>query len=115
WNHFAMNPLLRNQAWHVPKKLDVAAMRNAAKFFVGQHDFKSFTANRGDELENSVRTLTRCEIKRSGAQLTFIIEGDGFLYKMCRGIVGTLAQTGLGKFPANEIKKMLAKKDRRVA
>jgi tRNA pseudouridine38-40 synthase len=47
--------------------------------------------------------------------LTFIIEGDGFLYKMCRGIAGTVAQVGLGKFPAEEIKRMFAKKDRRVA
>ena len=53
-------------------------------------------------------------MKRSGAQFTFIIEGDGFLYKMCRGIVGTMVQAGLGKFPPTEIKTMLAKKDRRV-
>jgi tRNA pseudouridine38-40 synthase len=47
--------------------------------------------------------------------LTFIIEGDGFLYKMCRGIVGTLVQVGLGKFSAEDVARMLAKRDRRVA
>ncbi len=47
--------------------------------------------------------------------LTFVIEGDGFLYKMCRGIVGTLVQVGLGKFPADEVRQMLDKRDRRVA
>ena len=62
-----------------------------------------------------MRTLSRCEVRRSGPLLTFFIEGDGFLYKMCRGIVGTLIQIGLGKFPPEEIKSMLAKKDRRVA
>jgi tRNA pseudouridine38-40 synthase len=46
---------------------------------------------------------------------TFIIEGDGFLYKMCRGIVGTLVQAGLGRFPPEEIRGMLEQKDRRVA
>ncbi len=50
-------------------------------------------------MKSNVRTLTRCDIKKSGAQLTFIIEGDGFLYKMCRGIVGTLVQVGQGKIP----------------
>jgi len=115
WNHPAMNPLLRHTAWHLPRKLDLAAMRAAAKLFAGKHDFRSFTANRGGELKNSVRTLTRCDLKRSGPLLTFTIEGDGFLYKMCRGIVGTLAQVGLGKFPADEIKRMLAQRDRRVA
>jgi len=62
-----------------------------------------------------VRTVKRCDIKKSGRQLTFIIEGDGFLYKMCRGMVGTLVQIGLGKFPTDEIRRMLAQKDRRVA
>jgi tRNA pseudouridine38-40 synthase len=66
-------------------------------------------------MKSTVRTLARCEIKRNGPLLTFTIEGDGFLYKMCRGIVGTLVQVGLGKFPAIEIKSMLAKRDRRVA
>jgi len=115
WSHPAMNPLLRTQAWHVPRPLDLTAMRAAAKLFVGRHDFRSFTANRGDELEDAVRTLTRCDVKRSGALLTFVIEGEGFLYKMCRGIVGTLVQIGYGRFPAPEIKTMLGHKDRRVA
>jgi tRNA pseudouridine38-40 synthase len=115
WNHPAMNPLLRHQAWHLPRPLDLAAMRAAAKRFVGRHDFRSFANNRRYEVENTVRTLTRCDIRRSGPLLTFILEGDGFLYKMCRGIVGTVAQTGLGKFPPAEVKRMLAHRDRRVA
>ncbi len=115
WNHAAMNPLLRRTAWHVPLKLDLKQMRAAAKCFVGKHDFQSFAANSGYKKESTVRTLTRCEVKKSGAQITFIIEGDGFLYKMCRGIVGTIVQTGLGKFPPGQIKTMLAQKDRRVA
>jgi tRNA pseudouridine38-40 synthase len=47
--------------------------------------------------------------------LTFIIEGDGFLYKMCRGIVGTLVQVGQGKIAAADIKRILETRDRRVA
>jgi tRNA pseudouridine38-40 synthase len=115
WNHSAMNPLLRATAWHVTRPLDVKAMRTAAKLFVGKHDFQSFTASSGYERTTTVRTLRRCDLKRSGPRFTFIIEGDGFLYKMCRGIVGTIVQAGLGKFPATEIKPMLEKKDRRVA
>jgi tRNA pseudouridine38-40 synthase len=90
-------------------------MRHAAKLFVGTHDFRSFTANPGYARESTRRNLDRCEVRRHGPELTFVIEGDGFLYKMCRGIVGTLVQVGLGKFPPNEIRRMLAKKDRRVA
>ena len=115
WNHHALNPLLRNRAWHVPRKLDFSKMRAAAKLFVGKHDFKSFAATHSYEMDSTVRTLTRCSLKRSGQNLTVIIEGDGFLYKMCRGIVGTLVQVGYGKFPPGEIKTMLAKTDRRAA
>ena len=115
WNHAAMNPLLRAQAWHVSQKLDVAAMRRATKLFLGRHDFKSFAGTRNYEMETTVRTLTRCDIRKSGPLITFFIEGDGFLYKMCRGIVGTLAQLGRGKFSEGDIKAMLAARDRRAA
>jgi tRNA pseudouridine38-40 synthase len=90
-------------------------MRTAAKLFLGEQDFQSFAANPGYQRTTTVRLLTRCEIKRSGAQFTFIIEGDGFLYRMCRGIVGTLVQVGLGKFTPAEVATMIAKADRRVA
>lgn len=115
WNHAAMNPLLNQRAWHVPQKLDLPAIRAAAKLFPGRHDFKSFAANRDYEMESTVRTLTRCDVKRSGSLLTFVIEGDGFLYKMCRGIVGTLIQVGQGKIAAADIRDILRRKDRRVA
>jgi tRNA pseudouridine38-40 synthase len=115
WNHPAMNPLLRRTAWHVPRRLDIAAMRAAARRFVGRRDFQSFAANPGYRKESTVRKLTRCEIRRKGPQLTFIIEGNGFLYKMCRGIVGTLVQVGQGKFTSDDIRRMFGKRDRRVA
>lgn len=115
WNHPAMNPLLRRTAWHVPRRLERRVIRAATRFFVGKHDFHSFATSAGHERETTVRNLTRCNLKLSGPLLTFIIEGDGFLYRMCRGIVGTLVQAGLGKFPAEEIRRMLARKDRRVA
>ena len=115
WNHPAMNPLIRLTAWHVPRALDLSAMRAAVPALVGKHDFQSFAANSGYAKETTVRSLRRCQIRRAGRLLTFIIEGDAFLYKMCRGIVGTLVQVGLGKFPPVEVRRMLDKRDRRVA
>ena len=114
WNHPALNPLLRHQAWLVPRRLDLEAMRAAAHNLVGRHDFASFAANRDYKMASTVRTVRRCEIKRSGPLLTFIIEADGFLYKMCRGMVGTLVQIGLGKFKPEDIIRILESKDRRV-
>jgi tRNA pseudouridine38-40 synthase len=115
WNHAAMNPLRRHTAWHMPRALNVPAMRHAASLFIGRHDFTAFTSNPGYARKSTVRTLSRCDLRKTGHLLTFIIEGDGFLYKMCRGIVGTVTQVGLGKFPAEEVTKMLKNKDRRLA
>lgn len=115
WNHPAMNPLLRTSAWHVPRRLDVALMRQAAGRFAGLHDFRAFASNPGYTKASYVRHLWRCEVRKSGGLLTFIVEGDGFLYKMCRGIVGTLVQAGLGKFTPDAIAELLAKKDRRLS
>jgi tRNA pseudouridine38-40 synthase len=115
WNHPAMNPLLRFHAWHVPRPLDLAAMRAAARHFEGRHDFAAFTANPGYARASTVRTLYRCAIRRSGPRLTFCLVGSGFLYKMCRGIVGTLVQVGLQRFPPEAVRAMLAGRDRRLA
>jgi tRNA pseudouridine38-40 synthase len=115
WTGPSMNPLLRHVAWQVSLPLDLAAMRSAAKFFPGRHDFKSLAGTRNYEMSSTVRTLTRCDLRRNGRLLTFIIEGDGFLYKMCRGIVGTLVQVGQGKIAPGAIKQILDQKDRRAA
>lgn len=115
WNHPAENPLLRTQAWHVPRRLELGAMRRAAAALVGRHDFRAFTANPGYARTSTVRTLHRVEVRRSGRLLTFVIEGDGFLYKMCRGLVGTLVQVGTGRLAPDAIPEILARQDRRVA
>jgi tRNA pseudouridine38-40 synthase len=115
WNYPVMNPLLRTRAWHVPRAIRLPEMKEAALHFIGKHDFASFAGTRDYKMEQTVRTLTRCDIKRNGPLLTFIIEGDGFLYKMCRSIVGTLVQVGLSKYRSDEILTMLRKQDRRVA
>jgi len=115
WNHAAHHPLWRRQAWHVPRQLDVSAMKRAARAFAGRHDFLAFSASPGYERRHTVRTVTRCSVVRSGPLLTFIIEADGFLYKMCRGIVGTLVQVGLGRFAPESIPDLLAARDRQLS
>ncbi len=115
WNGMAMNPLLINRAWHVAKPLDLTAMKRSAKLFLGKRNYKSFASNRNYEMETYVRRLTRCDVRRNGSQVTFVIEGDGFLYKMCRGIVGTLVQVGEGRLSAAAIRRILKSEDRKDA
>ena len=115
WNHSAQNPLLRTQAWHVPRPLDLRAMRAAAAALVGRRDFLAFSATPGYERRSTVRNLTRCEVKRGGPLLTVVIEADGFLYKMCRGIVGTLVEVGMGRLQPDALVPMLARRNRSLA
>ena len=115
WNHPAMNPLLRNHAWHVPVPLDVDRMQRAAKLFVGKKDFKSFATTREYEMESTVRRVTGCKVYARGSELMVVMEGEGFLYKMCRGIVGTLVRVGEGKLTQREIREIFRRRDRRVA
>lgn len=107
WNHAVMDPLLRLQAWHVPRALDLDAMREAATHLIGRHDFRAFTAKRKGELLDSTRTLHQCKIIRRGKMLTIQLIGEGFLYKMCRRIVGTLIQVGEGKIAPAQVQEML--------
>ena len=90
-------------------------MRAAARLLIGKHDFAAFAASRDYKMNSTVRTLTRCGVRKSGPQITVVIEADGFLYKMCRGIAGTLVQIGQGKFKAEDMRQILQSKDRRAA
>ena len=114
WNHAAMNPLLHNRAWHVKVPLNLERMQKAAKLFVGRKDFKSFASTREYEMESTVRRLTRCDVRKEGYTWKITIEGDGFLYKMCRGIVGTLVRVGQGKLTQREIRQIFRERDRNV-
>ena len=115
WNHAAMNPLLHNRAWHVKVPLNLERMQKAAKLFVGRKDFKSFASTREYEMESTVRRLTRCDVRKEGYTWKITIEGDGFLYKMCRGIVGTLVRVGQGELTQTEIRQIFRERDRSVA
>ena len=74
----------------------------------------AFSASPGYERHHTVRNVTRCDVLRSGSRITVVIEADGFLYKMCRGIVGTLVQVGHGRFRPEELIPLLQTRDRRV-
>lgn len=115
WNHPAHAPLERLRSWHVPRALDLKAMRLAARALVGRHDFLAFSASPGYPRHHTLRRVTRCEVKRSGPCVTMVIEADGFLYKMCRGIAGTLVQVGLGRFTPESVAPMLASRARPLA
>ena len=81
---------------HVPVPLDTAPMERAAQTLLGQHDFAAFQAS-GGTAKTTVRTMRSVSLTRVGDEITFILEGDAFLYNMVRIIVGTLIEIGHGR------------------
>jgi len=112
WDHPVMDPLQNNTAWHMPRELDFERMQRGAKHFVGKRDFRAFAVKREYEMRSTVRTVTACKIYKKDSMLTWVIEGDGFLYKMCRGIVGTLVEMGTGKLKPGDVRDILKSCDR---
>jgi tRNA pseudouridine38-40 synthase len=108
-------PVMRlNQCWHIPRKLDVDAMDQAAQLLIGKKDFKSF-ASAADKRESSVRTIFRCNVTSEDKWIYMDVEGDGFLYNMVRNIVGTLLEVGKGRWKPEKIDEILEAKDRTAA
>lgn len=106
--------IYRDLEYHVPMKLDVKKMKEAAKYFEGEHDFKGFKAS-GTSSKSSVRTIYKAEVKKDEDKIIIELEGNGFLYNMVRIISGTLVDVGLGKIKPEDIPEIIESKDRTKA
>ncbi len=104
----------RLSVWHIPYPLNMNAMKQVAKILVGQHDFAAFQGSEGETKTDRCH-LKRLTIQRSGDLIMITIEADRFLQHMARNIVGTLVEVGRGKRKAQEVRKILQSRDRRLA
>jgi len=109
---------LRDYCWYLPRELDVAAMQQAARTLVGQHDFASFQ-NAGSPRTSTVRNLRELTVARRrderADRVVIEAEGDGFLYNMVRNLVGTLVEVGQGRRDARWPAQVLAARRRSLA
>lgn len=110
-------PHLRYTHWHIRAPLDIEAMRQASLQCIGANDFKSLCNQRKNlSYETTVRSLTKltiCELEEN--RLRIELEGNHFLYKMARNLVGTLVYVGLHKIPAESLTEILQSKKREKA
>jgi len=97
-------PFELGRAWHVSGAIDDPALRACAQLFVGRHDFSGFAANRGHPVTSTIRTISKVRLHRTAAVTVIEIEGDGFLYKMVRLMVGAMVQCALGKRTVGKIR-----------
>ena len=106
--------VMRRYAWHYRYPLDVGKMREAAKAFLGEHDFIGF-ASSGFSVKTTVRTIYSLDVTRDGDMITVDIHGNGFLYNMVRIITGTLVSVGGGKINPADMADIIASRDRERA
>jgi tRNA pseudouridine38-40 synthase len=111
------DPFDRLYCTQVHTSINISLLKEAARLFIGTHDFRAFAneAHKGSAAHDSIRTLYRLDVIEYDQNLRLEFEGDGFLYKMVRNIVGTLIEVASGKKPLTQIPETLAAKDRRTA
>lgn len=100
-----------NRVWHVAWKLDADAMREAAKFLVGRHDFTTFRAAEC-QANSPIRTLDRLDVERVGDEIRVYASARSFLHHQVRSMVGTLERVGAGRWEADDVRAALEARDR---
>jgi tRNA pseudouridine38-40 synthase len=95
-----------------PSKLDTRKMSQAARFFIGRHDFSAFRDS-GDEEKDATRRIASLTVRKKGQKVSITVKADGFLRHMVRVIAGTLIEVGRGKLPIKDIKSLIASKNRK--
>lgn len=129
-NTRVMSPFQRRFAWHVSRALNLAAMTDAARELLGEHDFAAFQGapSRSERSKNAAkgatatttRTVTRSvwteePLAGGGRLLIYEVEGTGFLKYMVRAVVGTLVEVGDGRRTPASLRDLLESRDRGAA
>ena len=96
-------PFECHRAWHTPRPIDFKILKRAAKQFVGTHNFAGFAANRGKQEKSTIRTIYSVRVRQEGPCVTIEFDGNGFLYKMIRLIVGSLVKCALDKMRIEDV------------
>lgn len=104
----------RRYVYVVHEKLDVEAMKQAASYLLGTHDFKAFCTKKKMK-KSTVRTITHMDIQTVGEEIRFTYTGNGFLYHMVRIMTGTLLEVGLHEKTPEQIPDILLSKIRENA
>jgi tRNA pseudouridine38-40 synthase len=119
------SPMLAPYVWDCHLPLDLSLLKEAAHHIIGAHDFTSFaavdpdlSARKAEALETeltAIRTIHQSTWRQQDNLLIYRVTGSGFLHHMVRNLVGTFAEVGTGRIPANSIPQILAAHNRSAA
>lgn len=102
-----LSPFEIDRAWHLAGPLNDATLRACAAAFVGTHDFAGFAANRGRAPTSTTRTIRSVRVRRTASTTVIEFDGDGFLYKMVRLMVGAIIRCAQAKENLAEVQHRL--------
>ncbi|XP_024358741.1 uncharacterized protein [Physcomitrium patens] len=109
-----MDPFQHAYAYHIKNSVNIAAMEEAASYFVGTHNFSAFANHSADTASrDTLRDLLSFTVSSIGPQLLFEVEGKSFMYKQVRNMVGLLVQVGKELVPPSMVRTILLTEDRR--
>ncbi len=114
WNSCISNVFEKNFVYELAEPLNIDRMKEAALYWIGEHDFKAFCSNKRLK-KSTIRTIYEINIEELEPEIRITITGNGFLYNMVRIMVGTLIEIGMGEKLPSDVPAMLAGKDRRNA
>jgi tRNA pseudouridine38-40 synthase len=103
----------QGRVWHVKKPLDAEAMHAAAQVLVGHHDFTTFR-DLGCQAKSPMKTLDLASVRREGEQVVLEFASRSFLHRQVRSMTGSLAQVGIGRWSADDLKAALEARDRKA-
>ena len=108
------SPLKERYSYHSPYECDITAMKVAALYFAGEHDFAAFCAAGGSQ-KTTVRKILSVTVdtrQDDPSMIEIRVTGEAFLYNMVRIIAGTLFYVGTGKIAPTDIPDIIASLDR---
>ncbi|MGM9947426.1 tRNA pseudouridine(38-40) synthase TruA [Floccifex sp.] len=108
------NPFIYRYAQKLFTKLDVQSMKEAAQYFIGEHDFTSFSSSKIDPRKPRIKTVSRLDIYEEDQNVRFVFEGNGFLRYQVRMMTGTLIAVGRHQIEIEDVNKMLMAKNKDV-
>lgn len=109
--HTYKNSFLKNLSFYHFRSLNVENMNKAAAILLEYEDFECFSKTHTDVFTFNC-TITKAYWELKNDQLIFNITANRFLRNMVRAIVGTLLNVGLGKIEVEEVRNIIASKNR---
>ena len=103
--------LLKNKAWHIRKKLDIAEMKRAAKLLLGTHDFSTFRASTCGA-KSPIKTMEKISVNKKGDKIYLNFTSRSFLQQQVRSMVGCIKYLGEGKWNIVDFKKSFKSESR---